>query len=484
MEMQLEKKISEISECLIELENHKEEIIRKTNEQQRVLEERQSLMAQVRGLEHEVETLCNQKKILEEQVQKVMEETGRLRGEKDLLQETLSGSEKTLVERELEFSALQERHKSGENESSAQMAALMERASNLQEELDSLQAERKHLELQLETEKQELSEKLTYVENQKTELMCQVADQQRVLEEKETGYKKLTEEYKIAETWFQDCKANLEVAERKIKEFHKNASSKDQKVAELEEMVENLKRDLELRGDEMNEKIDKFKNLEVQLRLSNQKLRVTDQLLTENEESFRLAEARYQQEQRVLEGRIATLSGGIAAKDEAFHRLVADILEMLNRTVTEMETFTLKHEEDASRYVHCISAMSNEIQIAKKWVVVMNDQMEHLRKEVNDLAVQLQVTKEQELALGQKVQELEVKARREEGENEILSKNVNQLAKKVAELEKRMMEKEEGIVDLGEGKREAIKQLCIWIDYHRTRYDYLREMLSRGQRAA
>uniref|UniRef100_A0A2P2MSI5 NAB domain-containing protein n=1 Tax=Rhizophora mucronata TaxID=61149 RepID=A0A2P2MSI5_RHIMU len=452
----------------------------KEAEANRLTSENQELKACI----SELKFISKEREELEEQVRKIIEETGRLREEKDVLQDTYSGLEKTLMERELEYSALQERHESGENESSAQLIALTERASSLQEERDSLQAERKHLELQIEREKQELSDKLTQAENQKTELLCRVADQQRMLEEKEIGYKKLTEEYKIAETWFQDCKANLEVAERKIKEFHKNASSKDQKVAELEEMVENLKRDLELRGDEMNEKIDKFKNLEVQLRLSNQKLRVTDQLLTENEESFRLAEARYQQEQRVLEGRIATLSGGIAAKDEAFHRLVADILEMLNRTVTEMETFTLKHEEDASRYVHCISAMSNEIQIAKKWVVVMNDQMEHLRKEVNDLAVQLQVTKEQELALGQKVQELEVKARREEGENEILSKNVNQLAKKVAELEKRMMEKEEGIVDLGEGKREAIKQLCIWIDYHRTRYDYLREMLSRGQRAA
>uniref|UniRef100_A0A2P2IP78 Uncharacterized protein n=1 Tax=Rhizophora mucronata TaxID=61149 RepID=A0A2P2IP78_RHIMU len=249
-------------------------------------------------------------------------------------------------------------------------------------------------------------------------------------------------------------------------------------------MVENLKRDLELAGDELNEKVDKVKNIEVSLRLSNQKLRITDQLLAEKEESIRQAEAHYQQEQKVLEGTIATLSGRIADSNRAFHRMVTDISEVLDSTLTGMETFTLKYEEDASRYVHCISTMSNEIQIAKDWVVEMNNQNKHFRREVNDLSTQLQVKKEQELALREKFEQLVVKARTEEGEKQILSKNVDQLRKTVAELERTITEKDEGILDLGEEKREAIRQLCIWIDYHRGRYDHLREILSRSQRAA
>ena len=45
----------------------------------------------------------------------------------------------------------------------------------------------------------------------------------------------------------------------------------------------------------------------------------------------------------------------------------------------------------------------------------------------------------------------------------------------------------ETLVGLGEEKREAIRQLCVWIDHHRGRCEYLEEVLSktvvgRGQR--
>ncbi|RHN43444.1 hypothetical protein MtrunA17_Chr8g0387901 [Medicago truncatula] len=63
---------------------------------------------------------------------------------------------------------------------------------------------------------------------------------------------------------------------------------------------------------------------------------------------------------------------------------------------------------------------------------------------------------------------------------------VVELKKRVEELEKLMEEKEEGMLNLGEEKREAIRQLCLRIDYHRERNDYLKEFISktrRGQRA-
>ena len=53
------------------------------------------------------------------------------------------------------------------------------------------------------------------------------------------------------------------------------------------------------------------------------------------------------------------------------------------------------------------------------------------------------------------------------------------LEEKMGELEKTMSEKKEGILALGEEKREAIRQLCIWIDYHRSRCEDLKEMLSK-----
>lgn len=40
-------------------------------------------------------------------------------------------------------------------------------------------------------------------------------------------------------------------------------------------------------------------------------------------------------------------------------------------------------------------------------------------------------------------------------------------------------QKEEGMLkSLGEEKREAIKQLCVWIDYHRSHSDHLKKLLT------
>ena len=49
---------------------------------------------------------------------------------------------------------------------------------------------------------------------------------------------------------------------------------------------------------------------------------------------------------------------------------------------------------------------------------------------------------------------------------------------KMGEYERKMNDKDKGMLDLSEEKREAIRQLCIWIDYHQSRYDDLIERIS------
>ncbi|KAG8661879.1 COP1-interactive protein 1 [Manihot esculenta] len=485
LEVKLEEKTREISEFLVLLENLKEEIAQKTEDYRKILEERESLTGQMKYLELEVENLQNHKVDLEEQIRTEIKENGRLGEDMLGLQNKIFYFEKTLNERGLEFFALQERHERGENEASAQIMALTTQANNMKLELNSLQAKKNQLQSQLEKEKQEFRESLIGMEKQKSELISKIADQQKMLIEQEEAYRKLSEEYKQVESWFQESKENHKVVEKKVEEmaaqFQKNAGSKDQIIAELEETVEDLKRDLEVKGDELNTLVDYVRNIEVKLRLLNQKLRVTEQLLTEKEESFRKAEANFQQELKVLEERIATKSRIIATTKEACQRMVTDASEKVKSTLIGVEALSLKFEDDCKSYEHRIMEMSNELQIAKNKVIEMKNEKEQLGKEVGDLVVQLQVTKERELTSRAKIEQLEAKIRKDEGEKENLTKAVSQL-------EIIMKEKDKGLLDLGEEKREAIRQLCLWIDYHRSHYDYLREILSkmpvRGHRAA
>ncbi|XP_043816600.1 COP1-interactive protein 1-like [Manihot esculenta] len=468
LEVKLEEKTREISEFLVLIENLKEETAHKTEDYRRILEERESLTGQMKHLELEVENLQNQKAYLEEQIRTEIKENGRLGEDMVGLQNKFLDFERTLKERGLEFLALQERHEKGENEAFAKIMALIMQANNLKLGLDSLPAKKNQLQLQLEKEKQQFRESLIGMENQKFELMSKIADQQKMLAEQEEAYRKLSEEYKQVEGWFQERKDVERKVEEMAAQFQKNAGSKDQIVAELEETVENLKRDLKVKGDELNTLVDHFQNIEVKLRLSNQKLRVTEQLLTEKEESFRKAEANFQRELKVLEERIATKSRTIAATKEACQRMVTDASEKVKSTLRGVEALSLKFEDDCKSYEHRIMEISNEIQIAKNKVIEMKNDKEQLGKEVGDLVVQLQVTKERESTSRAKIEQLEAKIRKDEGEKENLTKAVSQLEKKVSELEIIMKEKDKGILDLGEEKREAIRQLCLWIEYHRS----------------
>lgn len=238
--------------------------------------------------------------------------------------------------------------------------------------------------------------------------------------------------------------------------------SKAHIIADFETMVEDLKRDLEVKGDELSTLVEEVRNIEVKLRLSNQKLRVTEQLLSEKEESYRRAEERFQQENRALEGKVAVLSEVITSNNESHVRMITDISETVNNTLAGLESTVGKFEEDSINFKNRISEIAGEVQVARNWVKMAKSEKEQLKSEASNL-----------------VEQLKYKKRKEEDEKESLIKAVSQLEKKVGELEKMMNLKDEGILDLGEQKREAIRQLCVWIDYHRERCDYLREMLAK-----
>jgi len=347
------------------------------------------------------------------------------------------------------------------------------------------------LELHHEKISEEHAESLVMVENEKNDISSRNMDLTRTLDERENSYQRLNEEYKQMDGLFQECMVKLEVAEKKIEEmageFRENIELKDLKVADLEHAVEDLKRDLEEKGDEISTLLENVRMLEVKLRLSNQKLRVTEQLLSEKEESFRKTEEKFQQDQRALEDRIAILSATLTVNNEALDGIVSNVRERVNSVMSSIEIVSCRVSDDCKNYEECVTNISRELEVAKGHVRDMNKEKEQLKREKSQLLQQLQVKNEEEVALRKTVEKLEAKTSKEESEKMNLTTTVVQLKKTVRELEKMMKEKEDGMLDLGEEKREVIRQLCLWIDYHRSRYDYLKDILSknrRGPRAA
>ncbi|XP_056173619.1 COP1-interactive protein 1-like [Syzygium oleosum] len=493
LELQLEKERQESSESMMQMENQKSEVAKQSEDLRRLLKEKEDVhKTSSADLMLEVDSLINHRSQLEEQIRSKSVESDRLQEEKRRLQDRVLELERKLSEKEDEFSALREKLEQGETEALAKMMALETQINNLREDLDLSQSQKTQLELQLEKERQESSESMMQMENQKSEVANQSEDLRKLLKEKEDAHKTLSEEHTLVGSFFQKCKENLERAESRMKEMEAEFRSKfhlrDQTVADLEEMVEDLRRDQDLKEEEISSLTENVRNIEVKLRLSNQKLRVTEQLLTEKEESFRKAEAKFQLEQRALEERIASLCETIASNKEAYQKMITKVSEVVNGSFVAWEAVVQKFDTEFNNYGNCILEVYNDLNTVKSWVRDANNAKRRLGKEVCELAEQLKVKKEEELFLKHQVEKVKAHASEEEAEKGKLTIALNRIEKKAEELETTLKDKDEAIFGLGEEKREAIRQLCIWIDYHRGLNDDLKEMLAktrpaRGQRA-
>lgn len=493
----LEKKTAEIVEYANQVDNLKEELASKLVDGQRLLGEKDGLLVQINDLELVVESLCNHKSEMEGHINSKVDESNRLSEENKHLQSKISELEKVLTERMDELFAIQKILDDANIEASTQIDALNEQVKNLRQERDSLQSEKSQVELQMERRIEDFSANLAQTEDQKSELANQVANQYRKLKEEEDAFHKLSDEYKQLELLFEKCKENLRVTEIKmteiVEESQKNYESKNQTVNELEEVIEDLKGELEMKGDEISTLVENVRTLEVKLRLANQKIRVTEQLLTENEESYKSKEEKLHNEQALLEERIATLTGLVAAHKEAQLRLMRDAPEKVNDVMIEMDTFNMKFEEDYGHLESRIYEILNEFKVTMNWIKEANGEKEKLRKEISIIVKQLRDEKEHGLVLTEKVGDMEKSLQKGKDEKISLVKSLKGLEEKLGQLEKVVKEKDEmlgeleqmikskddGILELGEEKREAIRQLCIWIEYHRNRYDDLKEMISK-----
>ncbi|XP_039158727.1 COP1-interactive protein 1-like [Eucalyptus grandis] len=258
------------------------------------------------------------------------------------------------------------------------------------------------------------------MQSRTSEVANQSEDLRRLLKEKEDSHKTLSEEHTLVGGFFRKCKESLERAETKTKEmeaeFRSKFHSRDQMVADLEEMVEDLKRDQELKEEEISSLTENVRNIEVKLRLSNQKLRVTEQLLTEKEESFRKAEAKFQQEQRALEERVAALSETIASNNEAYQKMITEVSKEVNSSLIAWEAVVQKFDTEYDNYRNCILEVYNDLNIVKSWVRDANDAKRQLGEEVRELAEHLKVKKERESFLTDQLEKLKVQASEEQAE--------------------------------------------------------------------
>ncbi|KAG4134039.1 hypothetical protein ERO13_D08G132401v2 [Gossypium hirsutum] len=429
---------TELEMYLIQVKTLKEELARKSGVEQIMAEENEGLQVQVMDLESEVDALRKQKNKSEDEVKRKLGEINHLREEKGQLNARILELETLYRERSLEEDSKCKR--------ANEIAKMKVEVDLLQPELDSLKAEQSSLELQ-------------------------ISNQQTTTKEKDNN-KSMPPKTRLVRRLSLGNITNLN--------YH------------------NLERKMEDLAVEFGKKIDDG------IRLLYQRIKVAERIQHENTQIFKLTRERLQQEietlyldNEALQQRVGTLDyelrqlrDTMEAEKAAMAGLNAmvDKLEDERNYLTPISNVT---DEGVSIIDECEQAKSNvEILVAE---MQKENEEELLREKVMSfLEAKLRDEGEEKLKMLKEMRELEQKMREMHEEYELLRERVINLKAKLSEkgeeklkalkamseLEKLSKEKDEILSDREEEKREAIRQLCLLIDYHRTCSDHLKQSIS------
>ncbi|CAA0314175.1 unnamed protein product [Arabidopsis thaliana] len=375
------------------------------------------LMDQVNGMKHELESLRSQKDESEAKLGPKVEEVTETKMQLKSLKEETEEERNRLSE---EIDQLK-----GENQ------MLHRRIS----ELDSL-----HMEIKTKSahEMEDASKKLdTEVSDQKKlvkeqddiirRLSAKIKDQQRLLKEQKDTIDKFAEDQKQSKRWSfgssRDLKLNPNALERKMEELAEDFRMK------IEDHIRILYRRIHVAE-------------QIHLESKNEYIKTRDMLKEnkENRESLMFFETQFNKMKDALE-----------------------------KGYTGSET-AMKKLEEAEEVTNRVARIGKEMESAKLWV-------SEKKSEVETLTAKLECSEAQETLLKEKLSKLEKKLAEEGTEKLKLAKVLSKFETRIKELEVKVKGREVELLSLGEEKREAIRQLCILVDYHQDRYNQLKKSI-------
>ncbi|CAJ1927400.1 unnamed protein product [Sphenostylis stenocarpa] len=349
------------------------------------------------------------------------------------------------LERELartgeEISQLLRERESYKERASIHAEALKTLVEKLTLELD----QQSMVELPNERNQKEYSEILTKMENLNDKFETRVVDQEETINKLTEGIEQIGAENKQAEIGCKKLKLCKQLSERKMEE----------------ELAEEFRM-----------------QMEGSIHLLQQRIHEAEQLNSENKESHKMTKQRYEEENR-----IARYEDELRVKATTPSAPMEININGLELSAQALDLAAGKLEEQRERVSGLVSKMLGEIQFAKDWIRERNSEVKELKEKVDELKVILGEKEEKELMLRETLWKLEAMVSKEGGEKLNLIKTVRQLERKVEKLERNVIEKDGELVGLAEKKREAIRQLCLQVEFHRNRYVYLKDSMSKRKK--
>uniref|UniRef100_A0A0D9V3P4 NAB domain-containing protein n=1 Tax=Leersia perrieri TaxID=77586 RepID=A0A0D9V3P4_9ORYZ len=197
---------------------------------------------------------------------------------------------------------------------------------------------------------------------------------------------------------------------------------------------------------------DHVQELEAQLQLAKQKLRVTEAESKSKEDSYVTAVETSHREVQYLEQKIHKFSGQISSLEKTLIQIKGTAESGLCTLVDQLEKLELHFNKSFSQYTARSFACSEELKL-------LRNRLHH------HLAEQKELVMENDL--------LGIRLREKENVLSEMVRSASETKEKMAQLENTIDEKEEEISARVQEKREAIKQLSDAIIYHKNNSDDL-----------
>ncbi|KAL9177533.1 hypothetical protein ABFS82_01G064800 [Erythranthe guttata] len=421
-----EKLHGELSQLHESLSATKNEL---SNERNKFSAYQNNVSVKIESSEEEIKNLNSKV----ESLQFVNVEKQKLHDEISELQKSLSVTENELTNERNKFSAY-------ENTMSAKIKSSEEEIKNLKskvERLQSVNAEKQKLHGEISQLKKSLSIAKNNLLNEQIKFSTYQSNTSTKIESSEEEIKNLN--IKLEDLL--NDKRQLQTELEKEKEESSVSKSQVEKITRTNFQI------IERKAEEMAEEFKK--QLEDKYRILSRRIRVAEQLQVENQEWYRKTRETYDQISNDLKER--------AEKSEIELKNIKDMALTANDALIALDSVASRFEECAANLPNRISKAACELRFAKDWAAGKNRAAAVARGDFECLLRQLDD---------------------KEGEIVVFREKVWESENRVRELEKMIKEREDGVLVMEEEKREAIRQLCVWIDYHRSRSDYYKKILS------
>ncbi|CAN6864851.1 unnamed protein product, partial [Brassica oleracea] len=395
------------------------------------------LMDQVSSLKHELESLRNKEveQVTEKDMQgrsveqetdeernKLNEEIDNLREENKELHTRITDLESSQMEREIK--------NTDENEDKSK-------------KLDAELSHQKKLAKEQDDVINRLSEK--------------IKDQERLVKEQKETIDRFSEDLKQQDDVIRRLSAKIKDQERLVKEQKETIDKFSEDLKQSKRWSLGSSRDSKLNPNAIEKKMEEIAEdfrmkIEDHIRILYRRIHVAEQIHLESKNEYIKIRDIVQENKETRESLLFYQTHFKRIKD----------------TWEKGYTRSTKKLEEAEEHTGRVARLAKEIDSAKIWVC-------EKKSELETLAAKLECGEAQETLLKEKLSKLEKKLAEEGTEKLSLAKVVTKFEARIKELEINVKGREIELLSLGEEKREAIRQLCVLVDYQRDRYDDLKK---------